>query len=68
MSPRQKEIIKLISEEIGDNLVTQSNEEYSPGQDPDRMDDIIKRAKQTIVQLRSVRENLEYTFTGALRN
>jgi hypothetical protein len=67
MSPRQKEIIKLISEEIGDNLLTQSNEEHNPGHDPDRMDDIIKRAKQTTVQLRSIRDNLEYTFTGALR-
>lgn len=62
---RQQEILEALTEEITSQLNLLSLEERRPGADPDASERLLRELRESITQLRRIREELENTFSGA---
>ena len=57
-------VVNILSGMIFNAMEAQAREEYAPGHDPDKMDDIIKHNKKLAYGLRKIRAEFEELVTG----
>ncbi len=64
--PRIQTVIDTLSSLIVSHARMLASEQYAPGQDVDRSDDLMKAEAEWVKELRAIRERFENLVTGMI--